>query len=210
MLVFSSATNEYLLGKEERMDMKDKIINAMIHEFSIKGYMASMSDISKHVGIKVPSIYSHFTSKDEIIYRAVERELSAHYQFLTTVYDELKKQPAIDILRGIYFGVIKYYSNQEKLRFIHNIELIPNQQLYAKCKTLQKEQMKNILNGIEKIFEQGHSQGEIRGGVQEGYHYLYVTMVQGVLSGLLTFNGQTKLRQDYEKKIWNAFERSIL
>jgi len=190
--------------------MKDKIINAMIQEFSIKGYMASMSDISKHVGIKVPSIYSHFTSKDEIIYRAVERELSVHYQFLTTVYDELKKQPAIVILRGVYFGVIKYYSNQEKLRFIHNIELIPHQQLYTKCKELQKEQMQNILKGIEKIFEQGYAQGEIRGGIQEGYHYLYVTMVQGVLNGLLTFNGQRKLRQDYEKKIWNAFERSIL
>ena len=57
------------------MTTKDKILNAMTDLFSDKGYATSMSDVAGEVGIKVPSIYNHFSGKDEIILECVKREI---------------------------------------------------------------------------------------------------------------------------------------
>ncbi len=45
---------------------KEEILNAVKELFSQKGYMLSMSDIASSGTIKVPSLYSHFSGKDEI------------------------------------------------------------------------------------------------------------------------------------------------
>ena len=50
------------------MDRKGKIILATLELASAKGLKAvSMSQIAEKVGIKAPSLYNHFRSKDEII-----------------------------------------------------------------------------------------------------------------------------------------------
>ena len=55
------------------MDKKTEILNSAYKHFSKRGYNVSMSDIAKDVGIKTPSLYSHFTSKDEIILIVIEK-----------------------------------------------------------------------------------------------------------------------------------------
>ena len=50
------------------MDRKEKIILATLELASAKGLQSvSMSQIAEKVGIKAPSLYNHFGSKDEII-----------------------------------------------------------------------------------------------------------------------------------------------
>lgn len=50
------------------MDRKEEIILATLELASAKGLKAvSMSQIAEKVGIKAPSLYNHFKSKDEII-----------------------------------------------------------------------------------------------------------------------------------------------
>lgn len=50
------------------LDKKEEILETMSELFAQKGYNTSMSDISKKVGIKVQSTYSHYESKDQIVY----------------------------------------------------------------------------------------------------------------------------------------------
>lgn len=49
------------------MSTKDRILDASLSLFASKGYEAtSMADIAESVGIRKPSLYSHFESKREI------------------------------------------------------------------------------------------------------------------------------------------------
>ena len=50
------------------MNRKEEIIYATLELASLNGLKSvSMSQIAEKVGIKAPSLYNHFTSKDEII-----------------------------------------------------------------------------------------------------------------------------------------------
>ena len=58
------------------MNRKEEIIYATLElasECGMKG--VSMSQIAEKVGIKAPSIYNHFKSKDDIYYAVIESEL---------------------------------------------------------------------------------------------------------------------------------------
>jgi len=62
------------LSRSNNMSKKDEIIDATSELFAEKGYELSMSDIAARVGIKTPSLYSHFESKDEIIGIVLEKD----------------------------------------------------------------------------------------------------------------------------------------
>jgi AcrR family transcriptional regulator len=51
------------------LNTKDRILEAAVQLFSDRGYdSVSMRDIANLVGIKAPSIYNHFGSKQELLY----------------------------------------------------------------------------------------------------------------------------------------------
>ena len=61
-------------------DTKQRILEKSLELFSAKGYDAvSVGEIAKAVGIKAPSLYNHFPSK-QAIFDAILETTSAHYQ----------------------------------------------------------------------------------------------------------------------------------
>lgn len=191
------------------METKEKILKAVLELFSEKGYMLSMSDISKKVGIRVPSIYSHFECKDQIIYLVIKEELTSYNDYMESLLLRLKDKKTEDILSGIYFGILDYYSDLTRLKLSKNIDLIPESPLYDQCKELKKKHIKDQIDVLTILFEQGHKKGEIKWGVNEGYQYLYLTMIRGVLEGMITYSDQGEVRKIYEKKVWEIFWNSI-
>lgn len=60
----------------------ERILDAALEFFSRKGYdAASMNDIAEAVGIRAPSLYKHFPSK-EALFAAVSPRVSEHYRAL--------------------------------------------------------------------------------------------------------------------------------
>lgn len=191
------------------METKEKIICAMTRLFSEKGYITSMSEVAKEVGIKVPSIYSHFESKDQIISLAVEKELESFHKYLISLKSNMENETTEEILEKIYFGIIGYYEDYKRLKINRNIDLIPDGLLYKKCNFLQKEYMKKYIRELSYIFERGYERKELKFGIDEGYHYLYLTMIQGILNGMITFDEESELRKKYQKKVWKTFWNAI-
>ena len=72
-----------MLVSERRRKMEDtkqRILEKSLELFSTKGYDAvSVGEIAKAVGIKAPSLYNHFPSK-QAIFDAILETTSAHYQ----------------------------------------------------------------------------------------------------------------------------------
>ena len=61
-------------------DTKQRILKKSLELFSAKGYDAvSVGEIAKAVGIKAPSLYNHFPSK-QAIFDAIVESTAAHYE----------------------------------------------------------------------------------------------------------------------------------
>ena len=74
-MIVSIITNDNEFGGLATMDRKEEIILAALELASERGLKSvSMAQIAGRVGIKAPSLYNHFGSKDEII-RAMYRFL---------------------------------------------------------------------------------------------------------------------------------------
>lgn len=184
---------------------KEEIIEAVTLLFSEKGYMTAMSDIASVVKIKVPSLYSHFTSKDEIIYIVVKKEINNYYDSLLAIQESLVGKSSKEALEKSYFYIFDYFDTKEKIKFWHNIYLIQNEELMEKCKKLIIYRNISNINNVKKIFKKGISEKEIINSNFES-EYLYLSMIQGVLEGILLYGD---VARPYALKIWEAFWNGI-
>ena len=87
------------------MSRKEEIIYATLELASAKGMQGvSMSQIADKVGIKAPSLYNHFKSKDEIIqemYRFLrENAQKSNGELNVDFAESLSKKSLEDILMG--------------------------------------------------------------------------------------------------------------
>ena len=61
------------------MDLKERIINAAIDVFSIKGLKFTMDDIAKHLSISKKTIYSVFLDKEEMLLAIADYSWSCNH-----------------------------------------------------------------------------------------------------------------------------------
>ena len=124
------------------MDTKRKIVEEALVLFSEKGYSdVYVGDIAKAVGIKAPSLYKHFKSKQEIFDAILEVLKESYAKQAATLgidgsiagadadmYAEISEQMLVDMGKSLflYFLHDKYMSLFRKLLTIeqfHNSEL---------------------------------------------------------------------------------------
>ena len=78
-------------------DTKQRILEKALELFSTRGYDAvSVGEIAKAVGIKAPSLYNHFPSK-QAIFDAIVEATAAQYQADTDRIDIHVQNSAQDI-----------------------------------------------------------------------------------------------------------------
>ena len=192
------------------MNTKEEILNATFKLFSEKGYNTSMSDIAKKVGIKVPSIYSHFESKGEIICLVITLEIKSFFDNLVTqisMLDQANEKSEIK-LKTFCFSIFTYFSEPDRIRFWKSITLINNQEIREKCRIMVKENEIKMVTLLKPLFLEGESKGEIKCESLEGSAYLFIAMINGVLDSVLIYheiNYITSELDNYKKKIWQAY-----
>lgn len=171
------------------MDKKQEILKAAFDIFCEKGYQLTLSELAVTVGIKTPSLYSHFASKDEIIELVVREEIRKYYSRLTVKMAEVKCMSCREALRYLFVFVIEFFSKDQRLRFWRAIPLIQNYQLKTVLAQLIRDNDKLFRQEIQQLFSKGQSDGEIRPDVSPGALPLYLCMIQGVLDGILLYPG---------------------
>ena len=104
------------------MSRKEEIIYATLELASAKGMQGvSMSQIADKVGIKAPSLYNHFKSKDEIIqemYRFLrENAQKSNGKPNVDFAESLSKKSLEDVLMGSLSAYIGLISDKNMLQF---------------------------------------------------------------------------------------------
>lgn len=190
------------------MDTREEIIESTIKLFAEKGYRVSMTDIANSVEIKVPSLYSHFSGKDEIIYEAAKSFFRREHDFYLMNIKQLDMKATKTSLKYIFYLLINHIKNEKHTQFSNNIRLIPNEELKQKCESLLRVNGREIIGYIEPIIENGISQNILKDD-REGIKLLYLSIIQGIIIGILTSHNDLLAGEETHKIIWETFWNGI-
>lgn len=187
------------------MDMKIKILEAADSLFADKGYQLSMSEIANEVGIKVPSIYSHYTGKDDIIFHIVKQEMKNFYVQITEEYLTRLSKPFDQSLEELYYFILNYYSKENRLRFWRNISLIQNEELKKACVSYLVEQEKLLSTHLEVMFKEGIESGKWKGKDSKKMVTFYLILIRGVMDWMIVYQNSEEQKDTFFKEIWQEY-----
>lgn len=191
------------------MDKKEEIIIETFKLFAGKGYNTSMSDIAKAVNIKVPSIYSHFRNKDEILFTVVSRELEKHFEGLNQKISQVANLDFEDKLKEIFYYMAEYFSGIETIRFWKNIALTNNTEIARQCNRLMVKKQNQFSKTLINIFGEGYKLADKGSDKMEGEAFLYWTMLQGIMDAQLLYYDEGHDFYEFTEKLWKAYLSGI-
>ena len=188
------------------MVSKEDIIAETFNLFAEYGYYTTLDDIAEKVKLKRQSLYSHFSSKDEIIWLTIEQEVNRYYGSLNFTIDSVKDKPIENQLKTIYLSVFEYFTTLETIRFWRNINLIQNIDLRNRCNQLIRSKYEFSGAKVLEYFNTAYTDGSIRKGSQGGCTYLYQAMINGVLDACLLYG---QFDKEYILATWETYWSGI-
>ena len=177
------------------METRNKIKQRAFELFAIHGDKFSLSGISLSVGIKKPSLYFHFHSKEELIHEVVEDEIEKYFFEINQENDSLER---------IFFKLLDYYEDsQSKLMFWKRLLLFPpatlDPKLVSRIETLSAKRY-DVVKGL---IHQEAVQGVIRKEAQEEVAIMFFSLLHGLLSSVLIYH-PVDIKKYYQG-IWDRF-----
>ena len=113
---------KHLYGGHNRMNRREEIIYAALELASVNGMKGvSMTQIAEKVGMKAPSLYNHFSSKDEIIREMYgflrEQAQKNNRQLPVGYFRQLEEKSLEEILTESLAGYLGMLFDENMLRF---------------------------------------------------------------------------------------------
>ena len=190
------------------MDKKQEILRAAFELFSMRGYHLSLSDLARQAGIKTPSLYGHFESKDQLLEQMIHEEIHRYYRYLDEKIGQIDHLSCKASLKIIFLFVMEYFSENERLRFWRMIPLIPNERLKSTCTSMITDHDHLYFQHMQKCFLKDISGGEIRARDSENALHLYLCMIQGVLDAMLLYPNDLD-KNDFAAGIFDTYWEGI-
>lgn len=141
-----------------------KIKTAALRLFAHNGYDAvPLSEIAKEVGIKTPSLYAHFRSKDDLFLAVFEDCLAEHTTRMATLMERLQGRTIEEQLYTVIHDACRsYLLSEEQMTFLKRVMLFPPAPLQE---TLRERfsASEGQLNGLlTALFTEGMNSGLLR------------------------------------------------
>lgn len=166
---------------------KDKILEKALELFSENGYDAvSVGDIARAVGIKAPSLYSHYPSK-QAIFDAVFEDTALQYEKYTDgidihVHDARKdikvfSEITEDFLAGKVRQIFIYSLHNEKISRFRRMMTIEQFRSPELSKLYTERYVERLVRYHDSIFENLIAAGEIKNENPETLAIMYVSPV---------------------------------
>lgn len=101
-------------------ETRSRILRAALLRFSQSDYTAtSLKDIASDVGIKAPSIYAHFTSKEQLYGEVYVKSIEDHRDYFTARIAHATERAPIERLHLLFTGVRDFYRLRPELLEFH-------------------------------------------------------------------------------------------
>lgn len=164
------------------METRNNIIEATYGLFAEKGMTFSLNEVAVMVGIKKPSIYAHFNSKDDLLHHIFDKEVEEYFDVV-----ECKS----GTLKDLFFGMLNYFSlSRKKLLFWKRLLLFPpstlNYEMRQKIIDLSERRFNKVKSLIENTFtDSPRSVEEIN-----VMSVFFLSVIHGLLSSEIIYQNQ--------------------
>jgi AcrR family transcriptional regulator len=186
---------------------RQNIMEAALELFSKENYSAvSLADISGKVGIKKSSIYSHFSSKEELFLAVLDGQLKEIYTFIDKELNKEKDNRAEYKLYELFKKSIELVANNPVLGgFWKCILYSPPLGLHDQIKTKTSSLNKKLLNIEIQLIKLGIDSGEIKEQSIEKLIYSFSCLIHGNFIMVIMGNNFNLENLDHSWKIyWNG------
>ncbi|WP_273853692.1 TetR/AcrR family transcriptional regulator [Guptibacillus spartinae] len=132
---------------------QDRIKEVALILFARKGFEGtSLSDIASGVGIKKPSLYAHYKSKEDLFLGVIHKVSVDYNAFVIKTVEERRDQQPEDQLYHLLYNNTNYLRNDEMGLIFKRMMLFPPESLRAdiydmfeKTENVMREVIKSIL-----------------------------------------------------------------
>lgn len=127
----------------------EQILNAAKKLFTNYGFKkVSMDEIANEAGVTKKTVYTYFSSKEELLKYCIKEELQNMRKIIENV--ESKKLDFMETVHQVIYNLLKYKKNCKFLKMLFKeSEILKNEQLKENLKIVDKE----IQNYIRKQLE---------------------------------------------------------
>lgn len=128
---------------------EEQILNAAKKLFTNYGFKkVSMDEIASEAGVTKKTVYTYFSSKEELLKYCIKEELQNMRKIIENV--ESKKLDFMETVHQVIYNLLKYKKNCKFLKMLFNeSEILKSEQLKENLKIVDKE----IQNYIRKQLE---------------------------------------------------------
>jgi AcrR family transcriptional regulator len=139
-----------------RNDQREAILSSAYTQFARYGFRkATVEDIARGAGLKKPSVYYYFKSKDEIIRAMVSRESRA---LLTAMESAAADEKTIgDKLRAFFWARFRYFKEKKSLGTVSVDEI---DEMLPLIREARQQFFELEIDLLSKILEHGIAAGE--------------------------------------------------
>ena len=143
-------------------DTAGRILGAALAEFSQRGYAgASMRRIAARVGVRAPSLYAHFASKEAILEVLLERQ--GPHSGAAVLDRALAGDPEPSrVLQRFYRGLMELWCRDEARQFRSLYERLPED---LKAQVSYLDAIEGLLDRVAGLFRTWARDGAMRGDV---------------------------------------------
>lgn len=180
-----------------------RIIEEALQYFAKHGYEGtSLSQIANEVGVKTPSLYAHFRSKEKIFFACLETALADDYQFFQD-YLTNRDMPIQQLLYSLLLEYEERLRNNPVTMFCQRMLFFPPNDF--KEDVILKANERDVLHGklLFPLFEQAKNQGHLQGIAIHEAIEAYLCLFDGLMVELL-YAGSERF-QHRLKASWHVF-----
>lgn len=189
------------------MNTKEKIIHTSRDFFAGYGYEeTSLAMIADSVGIKKPSLYAHFKSKEDIFTAVMDKELFEYSASVKEILSDTEK----NVKTLLYDMLLRFslYDDEASSEFYYRYSRYQPAGLEAMIIEKFQENEKVMLDMFNTVLSRGKENGEFDAALSNQQIYdTYFLLMDGLSSTPVMYKEEYK--RDGVNHIWEIFERGV-
>jgi AcrR family transcriptional regulator len=190
---------------------KNKIKEVALKLFSSKGYeQTSLSTITGEVGIKTPSFYAFYKSKEELFLTIANEVFSHHYEYISKVSGSLSNETTEIKLFKILREMYRYHlREEEETDFYLRFMMFSPEGLREK---IHEEFLKSDLllsKVLEDVFRTAIEKEEVRNIELKDLVSSFLCLMDGLFTQLFYYDRVPEILEHRLKLNWNIYWSGI-
>lgn len=185
------------------------LLETALKHFAEEGYEgASLSKIAEEVGIKKPSIYAHYKSKDDLFMSSLHYSMESQKTQMASYFNLSRHQPLDKVLSGYFHWFAKETDENVQMKFIIRTAYFPPLKLEKEVGQLFDPFLDDMHRHLTRLLRERERHQKVL--YEDDYSkaaLAFLTIAEGTMTELV-YSGQEQYEKRFEA-IWPIFWRGL-